>query len=396
MTYLLSFTIIMVFLLIGEWVSAATKAFVPSIFITAVLFTIGYWTILPKNVVPQASYTTQFVGVAMSLLLVQMGTLMNLKELFKQWKAVCIALLGVVGTLALTLTIGSLFFNWKTVVAAVPPLTGGIVAALLMTNGLKAAGITTLVALPVSMFIMHSMIGYPLTSVLLRKEGLRLTKIYRKQKDDPNSEAVKIVQQHQSSEKRQRLLINLPTRYQSPIFIIARVALIALLANWVGVLTHNVINANVICLVFGVIAHQVGFLETDALNKAKVFNWLMYGLLAYIFSQLSLTTPQIIGKIILKIVILILLGILGMFIASFILAKPFGMSREMAFACSLTALFGFPADFILTTEVCHTVAKDSDEEAYLTEKILPKMLVGGFATVSVASVIIASVFLKLL
>src|SRR5699024_10897359 len=138
MTYLLSFTIIMVFLLIGEWVSAATKAFVPSIFITAVLFTIGYWTILPKNVVPQASYTTQFVGVAMSLLLVQMGTLMNLKELFKQWKAVCIALLGVVGTLALTLSIGSLFFNWKTVVAAVPPLTGGIVAALLMTNGLKA------------------------------------------------------------------------------------------------------------------------------------------------------------------------------------------------------------------------------------------------------------------
>src|SRR5699024_9372826 len=244
-------------------------------------------------------------------------------------------------------------------------------------------------ALPVSMFIMHSMIGYPLTSVLLRKEGLRLTKIYRKQKDDPNSEAVKIVQQHQSSEKRQKLLINLPTRYQSPIFIIARVALIALLANWVGILTHNVINANVICLVFGVIAHQVGFLETDALNKAKVFNWLMYGLLAYIFSQLSLTTPQIIGKIILQIVVLILLGILGMFIASFILAKPFGMSREMAFACSLTALFGFPADFILTTEVCHTIAKDPDEEAYLTEKILPKMLVGGFATVSVASVIIA-------
>lgn len=396
MTYLLSFTIIMIFLLIGEWVSAATKAFVPSIFITAVLFTIGYWTILPKNVVPQASYTAQFVGVAMSLLLVQMGTLMNLKELFKQWKAVCIALLGVVGTLVLTLSIGSLLFNWKTVIAAVPPLTGGIVAALLMTNGLKAAGITTLVALPVSMFIMHSMIGYPLTSVLLRKEGLRLTKIYRKQKDDPNSEAVKIVQQHQTSEKRQKLLINLPTRYQSPIFIIARVALIALLANWVGILTHNVINANVICLVFGVIAHQVGFLETDALNKAKVFNWLMYGLLAYIFSQLSLTTPQIIGKIILQIVVLILLGILGMFIASFILAKPFGMSREMAFACSLTALFGFPADFILTTEVCHTIAQNPDEEAYLTEKILPKMLVGGFATVSVASVIIASVFLKLL
>lgn len=122
----------------------------------------------------------------------------------------------------------------------------------------------------------------------------------------------------------------------------------------------------------------------------------MYGLLAYIFSQLSLTTPAIIGHIIIQIVALILLGILSMFIASFLLAKPFGFSREMAFACSLTALFGFPADFILTTKICHTVAQNENEEIYLTENMLPKMLVGGFATVSVASVIIASIFLKLL
>lgn len=396
MTYLLSFTVVMIFMLIGEWASAATKAFVPSIFITAVLFAIGFWTILPKNIVTQASYTPQFVGVAMSLLLVQMGSLMNLKELLNQWKAVCIALLGVCGTLLFTLAIGSMFFDWKTVVAAVPPLTGGIVAALLMTNGLKAAGVTALVALPVSMFIMHSMIGYPLTAVLLRKEGQRLSIKYNQEKDDPNSEVAKIVKQHKASEETQKPVLNLPSQFQTPVFIITRVAIVALLANWVGILLHGAINANVICLIFGVIAHQTGFIETNALDKAKIFNWLMYGLLAYIFAQLSLTTPAVIGKIIIQIVVLILLGILGMFIASFLLAKPFGFSREMAFACSLTALFGFPADFILTTEICRTVAKSKDEEAYLTESMLPKMLVGGFATVSVASVIIASVFLKLL
>lgn len=396
MTYLLSFTVVMIFMLIGEWASAATKAFVPSIFITAVLFAIGFWTILPKNIVTQASYTPQFVGVAMSLLLVQMGSLMNLKELLNQWKAVCIALLGVCGTLLFTLAIGSMFFDWKTVVAAVPPLTGGIVAALLMTNGLKAAGVTALVALPVSMFIMHSMIGYPLTAVLLRKEGQRLSIKYNQEKDDPNSEVAKIVKQHKASEETQKPVLNLPSQFQTPVFIITRVVIVALLANWVGILLHGAINANVICLIFGVIAHQTGFIETNALDKAKIFNWLMYGLLAYIFAQLSLTTPAVIGKIIIQIVVLILLGILGMFIASFLLAKPFGFSREMAFACSLTALFGFPADFILTTEICRTVAKSKDEEAYLTESMLPKMLVGGFATVSVASVIIASVFLKLL
>ena len=72
------------------------------------------------------------------------------------------------------------------------------------------------------------------------------------------------------------------------------------------------------------------------------------------------------------------------------------MSWQMAYACSLTSLFGFPADYILTSEVAHTVAETKDEERYLLHNMMPKMLVGGFATVSVASVIIASIFLKLI
>jgi hypothetical protein len=206
----------MIFILIGEWASAATKAFVPSIFITAVLFAIGFWTILPKNIVTQASYTPQFVGVAMSMLLVQMGSLMDLKELANQWKAVCIALLGVTGTLIFTLTIGSLFFNWKTVVAAVPPLTGGIVAALLMTNGLKAAGITTLVALPVSMFIMHSMIGYPLTALLLRKEGHRLSTNITMKKTTPLLKSPKLLKNIIFLKQLINQLLNYLTNFKHP------------------------------------------------------------------------------------------------------------------------------------------------------------------------------------
>ncbi|WP_125567563.1 hypothetical protein [Companilactobacillus insicii] len=395
MEYIIAFTIVMVFMLIGDWVSAATKAFIPSIFITAVLFTIGFWTILPRDIVAKASFNTSFIGIGISLLLVHLGTLMSLKELLNQWKAVCIAILGVIGTLILTLTVGTLIFDWHTVVAAIPPLTGGLVAALLMTNGLKAAGITSLVALPVSMFILHSFIGYPLTSLLLRKEGHRLAEEFRSGKGKIDINAPKMTSVGASLDTNKRIL-NLPEQYQSPIFIIVRVSLIALLGNWIAGLMNGAINANVICLILGVIAHQIGFLEDNALTRAGVFNWLMYGLLAYIFAQLSLTTPNIIAGIIVQILTLIVLGILGMFLASFALAKPFGMSRAMAFACSLTALFGFPADFILTTEICHTVAKNDKEEEYLTQNMLPKMLVGGFATVSMASVIIASVFLKLI
>ncbi|KRK48352.1 hypothetical protein FC96_GL001452 [Secundilactobacillus kimchicus JCM 15530] len=395
MDFIFAFMIVMVFMVIGEWVSTLSHAFIPSVFVTAVVFVIGFWTVLPKNIVTTASFNTNFITICISLLLVHLGTLMNLRELVAQWRAVCIALLGVAGTLLLTLVIGTFIFDWHTVVAAVPPLTGGLVSALLMTNGLKAQGITALVALPVSMFVIHSVIGYPLTAVMLKQEGKRLVTQFHNNGEQLNPNLPKFKESNKP-QKIEKQIFNLPAEYQTSAFIMARVAIVALLSNWVSGLMGNIINANVICLILGVIAHQIGFLEDNALNKAGVFNWLMYGLLAYIFAQLSVTTPAEMGTIIFQIIVLIFLGLVGMFLASRLLAKPFGMSWQMAYACSLTSLFGFPADYILTSEVAHTVADSDDSEEYLLQNMMPKMLVGGFATVSVASVIIASIFLKLL
>ncbi|RND87840.1 hypothetical protein FAM18175_02508 [Lacticaseibacillus paracasei] len=396
MNFLIAFAVVMIFMTLGEWVATATKAFIPSVFITAVLFVIGFWTVLPKNVVENASFGPGFITICIVLLLVHLGTLMNLRELLAQWKAVCIAVLGVCGTLLLTLTVGTLIFDWKTVVAAVPPLTGGLISALLMSNGLKAQGLASLVALPVAMFVIHSVVGYPLTSVLLKQESRRLLSHFRANgsKLDPN--VSKMRRGAEEVKDNRPKLLNLPEKYQTSAFIMARVAIVGLLAMGFGTLTNNVINSNVVCLIFGVIAHQIGFLEDNALNKAGVFNWLMYGLLAYVFGQLSATTPAVLGGIVLQIIVLIALGVLGMFLASRLLAKPFGMSWQMTFSCSLTALFGFPADYILTSEVARAMATTEDEEEYLTQQMMPKMLVGGFATVSVASVIIATIFLKLL
>lgn len=395
MQFIFSFLVVMLFLMLGEWVSSLTHTYIPSVFMTAVLFVLGYWTFLPKDIVATASFGTNFSTICVGLLLVHLGTLMSLKKLLEQWRAVCIALLGVCGTLILTLTIGTLIFDWHTVVAAIPPLTGGLVSALLMTDGLKAQGIQTLVALPVSMFIFHSLFGYPLISWLLKKEGGRLVNEYQKQ---PVKQTASTGLNNDSNENN--LFKKMPAKYQTSAFILVKVALIAALSSGLSIALktyfHIDLNANVICLIFGVLAHQVGFLESDVLTKAGVYNWLMYGLLAYIFAQLSLTTPHQMSTIIEQIIVLIMLGLLGMFIASSLLAKPFKMTWQMAYACSLTSLCGFPADYVITSEVSHEVANNKEEEAYLMENMMPKMLVGGFATVSVASIIIASVFLKLL
>jgi len=68
----------------------------------------------------------------------------------------------------------------------------------------------------------------------------------------------------------------------------------------------------------------------------------------------------------------------------------------MAFSVAMTALYGFPADYILTIEAIKSATDDKEESDYATEVMLPKMLVGGFTTVTIASVVIAGVFVKLL
>lgn len=386
MVNVFSIFVVMLFLMIGEWVSKITRSLIPSVFVTAILFVIGFWTFLPKNIVASATFDTNFEGLCLALILVHLGTLMSLKQLLNQWKAVCIALFGVIGTVTLTLFFGNLLFNWHSVVASIPPLSGGLVSVLIMTNGLKTQGLDQFIALPVSMLVLHSIFGYPLTSYLLKSECKRLLKHFDKNKGTVKKPAPELYP----------VKTKIPADYKTSAFLITKVALVGVIAQLFSMLIHNAINVNVIYLVFGVLAHQFGFLEAKILNKAGVANWLMYGLMAYIFSQLSLSTPQGMLSIIGEIFVLIVLGIFGMFITSFILSKPFKMSWQMSFACALTALFGFPADYIMTSEVTHNIAKNKKEENYLLNNIMPKMLVGGFATVSVASVVIASIFLKIL
>lgn len=391
------FLIVIGILVIGEVVSNKSKAFIPSVFVSAVLLMIGFWTFLPKDAITQASFGPQFVPVCMSLLLVHLGTLMDLKTLIRQWKAVTVAICGTCGTILLTMTLGRLFFGNTIVIAATPPLTGGIVAAVLMSTGLKAQGLTTLVALPIAMFVVHSFFGYPITSICLKREGRKLLKDFRI--NGKNKELISSIEETAAvneSSQRKKLIPPLPEAYQSTAMILFKLMVVGILASWLSSLTGGNLNQYVICLILGVVFCELGFLEQSALVKAGVFGWLITGLLLYVFSGLSAVTPSGLGQMIVPIIGLIILGLLGMFIMSMIVGKFLGFSKEMGFACALTALFGFPADYIITNEVCKSVSKTEEERLYVVDILLPRMLVGGFATVSIASVVIASIFLKLL
>ena len=53
--FMLAFVICAVAYVIGELVSTATKAWVPSVFVTAVVMLIGYLTVIPTTVVSDSN-----------------------------------------------------------------------------------------------------------------------------------------------------------------------------------------------------------------------------------------------------------------------------------------------------------------------------------------------------
>ena len=118
--------------------------------------------------------------------------------------------------------------------------------------------------------------------------------------------------------------------------------------------------------------------------------------MAFIFAGLAKATPAMLVEMAVPLVGIIIFGVIGMGIFSIIVGKLLGESKEMAFSVSLTSLYGFPPNYILTEEAVKALAETPEEKEFLMDKMLTKMLVGGFTTVTIASVVIAGIFVNLI
>jgi hypothetical protein len=400
MSQMLALVILMLILFIGDLVAVRTKAWVPSIFICAVLFLGGYWTFFPQDIVALAGVPPVVATMMMYLLITNMGTLLSLKELKNQWKTIIIALSGILGIIAILFGIGTFLFGYQTVVVAIPPLVGGVVSALIMSEGAKEAGLASLSVFAIVIYVMQGFAGYPITSFVLKKEGKRLLQQYRSGQlaDKAQGKAAAEVAATAVAKPELKLFKNMPEKYNTDFFKFLRLSLVAYLAYLTSTLLAPVVTISpfVLCLLFGVIATSAGFLERQVLQKANGFGFAIMALMLFIFDGLKQATPSMMLEIIYPLVGTIVLGVIGMYIFSFIAGKILKVSKDMAFAVSLTALYGFPADYIITNEVIKSLTEDEKEREMLTSHMLPPMLVGGFVTVTMVSVVLAGIFVGFL
>ena len=397
--FALAFVICAVVYIIGEYVAKITKAWIPSVFVTAVVLLIGYWTVIPKEVVSDSMLIPFGSTIGIYLLITHMGTVISLKQLIQQWRTIVVCLSGLAGMMVLGYFVAPLIIDKTLVIAGLPPLTGGIVAATMMQDAAKAAGLEVAAVFAIAMYCVQGFAGYPITAVCLQKEGRRLLKDFRSGKvvlteQDRREMASVGMTVIADDSDRKTLIPRIPDKWNSPILMLGKLGLIGWFATQLGNITG--ISGAIWALVLGVFFTTIGFLETNLLNRANSYQIIMFALMMYVFDGLKDCTPAMLKSIIVPMVVLIVIGVLGMAIFSFVIAKIRKMSFPLAFANGLTALYGFPCDAIITESTCNALGETEEERQYLMSKMFPSMIVGGFITVTITSVFIAGWFQSLL
>ena len=389
MNGLTAIVVILIAFAIGDYVSFRTSATFSMLFTTAVIFLVSFWMGLPPTVFNDSGLLT--VGVlTMPLLLTNMGTMISLKELAKQWKTVLIALAAVIGIGVLIYLVGGPIFGKEMAAAAAPPISGGVVAALIVSEAAKAKGLESIAVFATLLLVTQTFFGTPVASFCLKKEARRVLALSKT--SDAEDEAEEIV----TEEPKKRIFPITRKELQTSSILLLKIAIVSFLAVKVSELTNGVVNSLIVCLVFGVIAREIGFLEKDSMTTANSQGFVMICLLTVIFANLSSATPEMLLSLIIPIIGCLVLGVIGFSIFSSIAGKLLGIDKFMAIAIGSTALFGFPGTFIISNEVANAVGKNDEERKIILDAILPKMLIAGFVTVSIASVVLAGVMSKLI
>ncbi len=378
---------------VGDFVSFKTKALFSMMFAAGLLFLVGFWVGIP----PTLFEDSKLIPVAMALiamLMVHMGSFMKLRDLKEEWKTVIIAISALVALAAVLYLLGGLIIGKERAVTAIGPISGGVVATLIVSEAVKAQGLESLAVFATLLLVLQSFIGLPIASFCLKREAGRLAVGFRKNgaggSDSSKSPA------SDPEIPTWRVFPALPKPLQTPFILMAKALLIGWLAMKVAGLTGGVIHPFVVALIFGIIFYEIGFIEHKILEKANSSGLTLFILLVPIFMNLSKATPKMVGSLIVPMLVAFVIALVGLVLVSLLLSKILGYSWELSLAIGTTCLFGFPGTYIISQEVAESQSENDEEKEYLLKQILPKMLVAGFTTVTIASVLLAGVIVNLL
>lgn len=397
---MLALTIVCVIFAIGDFISDKTHAVIPVLLFATVTFLILFWSGLVPTTLFTDAGLIQISTMMTGLFIVNMGTLLDLKQFVEQWKVVVLGLAIVIVGGVLMFFVAKPILGNNFAVALVGPITGGWVSAVVVNDAITALGspdsLKLAGVLATIIVAVQGIVGYPLASLFLRKEAKRLVKGYndgsiqwtRTFFDDQASAATATV--------KKKLIPPLPEKFQTPFILLGKSCIVSLISFQLSTLTGGAVHKYVICLILGVVAQEIGFLEHDVMKKSNCYGIGLVVCMVSILVFLTAVTPADVVALLPIVVGAFVIGLISMFIVAILVGKIFKFSWMMSCGITCSCLFGFPGTYVVSTEVAKQVGGTEDERQMILDNVLPKMLVAGFICLTITSVIITGVFINYL
>lgn len=385
---LIATVLVLSLIALGEWLSIISRARIPMLLTAMVGFLVLSWTgVFPKDILE----VSQFAALGAILIgpaIVHMGTMIPFSLVKSQYKAVLIALGGVLVSGILILLIVPLIFDYPTAVAGVGPVSGGIIALLVTSEKLKELGLTSIVIIPALVVAFQGVVGMPLAMHFMKKYA----GVIQGQIDDGSF--VSMTGDSIGAEESEVV-----QKKKGPLRTSAVLKLFFVFAGaGIGVALGTVtpIHYTLWCLLIGIVGLKLGVFESSELERANSFTITMIGIIFVVIGSMAGVTPSQVIENLPAIITILAIGSIGISIGGYLTAKLVKWHPYKGMPVALTALFGFPGDYILCEEVSRSCARDEKEEKVIFNELLAPMVIGGFTTVTVASVVIAGILIKTL
>lgn len=248
------------------------------------------------------------------------------------------------------------------VIAGTGALSGGTISVVIVQESALGVGLTAVAIFPVLIAALQGLIGFPLTSIILRKEAARLQGEYRAGRlEAPVKEEAAAA----STSRLSAFLQNTP----GTLFIVGLVVLASLGINN---LTNGTLNTFVMALIFGIALRSTGVFKPSVLGGIDSLGLMMLAIMFLVFGPLASVEPADVAALWKPLLLAFIFGLIGIVLFSAVTGKLLGYSISMSIGIGLTALYGFPGTMILSQEAAKGAGETPEEVAAIEGVILPK------------------------
>lgn len=383
-----SFMIVLIVFALGDIVGKITKGKLSGMMVVMLLFLVGFLTkLIPADIIDQGGLTA-LSKLAIAMVLFNMGTTLNVKQLIEEWRTVLMAALCMLAS-CLVMLLVSPIIGFDTVLVGMPVINGAAMATSLMASAAAEKGLATAAALCAVIYSVQKFVGAPIASAMGIRYGKKLLKAYRenpaqfKKQETGNGASAKVSFADKHKE------------WYSANVMMALVAAGSWVAHILGDLTP--INYSIWALLLGVVCAASGLVPTKPLQKSNSYGLMMVAVFGSIIPSLAKVSLSDLGTMAFQTIVLFAATLIGVALVGWVLPtwKLVG-DKDLAVGIGVEQFLGFPSNVVICREVGDAVGETPEEKAFIEDTLNVPYVVGGITVITVLSTMLAGFVINML